>query len=99
MASRTDAGVTVSLKWDAPPVGSSYEPVKTYKVLFRSIIDNKVLLQRDSADTTEKVTGLDPARTYVAEIVPTNTWGFCNTSKIVLNGPLADRAHQREGGA
>ena len=84
---RSNDGGSVTLGWNAPAAGSSYEPVKSYKVLFRSVSDNTVLLQRDSLDTTETVNGLEPTRTYVAEVVPTNTWGFCNTSKLVVRGP------------
>lgn len=83
---RSDDGGTVSLSWAAPG-GVSYAPVASYKVLFRSLADNAVLVQRDSADTAEVVTGLDPARTYVTEIVPTNAYGFCAPSKVVAQGP------------
>ena len=84
---RSDDGGTVSLGWTAPASGGSYAPVTSYKVLFRSLVDNAVLVQRDSADTTETVKGLDPARSYAAEIVPSNAFGSCQTSKLLVRGP------------
>ena len=84
---RSNDGGTATIGWTAPPAGSSYAPVANYKVLFRALADGSVLVERNSPDAGETVTGLEAARTYVAEIVPTNEFGSCAPSKILVRGP------------
>lgn len=81
---RTDDGGTVSASWNAP---TSEAKATSYDVLFRSMADGTVLVKRTSPDTTEVVPGLEGARSYVMEIVPTNNYGSCAPSKVLVRGP------------
>ena len=84
---RSNDGATATIGWTAPAAGSSYAPVSNYKVLFRALADGSVLVERNSPDAGETVTGLEAARTYVAEIVPSNEFGSCAPSKVLVRGP------------
>jgi hypothetical protein len=86
-ASRTVDGGTANLSWSAPPAGGSFEPVSSYRVVFRSLSTDEVLVSRDAASTSVSVSGLDAARTYVTEILPTNRFGGCAPSKVLVRGP------------
>ncbi len=89
---RSNDGGTVALKWGSPAAGSSFEPVANYAVNFRNMADGTVLTTRATPATDLTVTALDPARTYVTEIVPTNRFGSCAPSKILVRGPQASPA-------
>ena len=84
-------GSAATLSWAAPAAGGSFEPVSSYRVNMRSLATGETLVKRDSADAAETVKGLDPARSYVAEIVPTNRFGSCAPSKILVRGPEASK--------
>lgn len=81
---RSDDGGTVSAKWNPP---ASQAQADNYKVLFRSLADGKVLVERNSPDTVEAVSGLERDRSYVMEIVPANKFGSCAPSKVLVRGP------------
>lgn len=65
---RSNDGGTATIG-SRPSSRSSYAPVANYKVLFRALADGSVLVERNSPDAGETVSGLEAARTYVAEIV------------------------------
>lgn len=81
---RSDDGGTVNATWNAP---ASAAKATNYSVLFRSLTDGSVLVQRNSPDTTEVVPGLESARSYAMEIVPSNQYGSCAPSKVLVRGP------------
>ena len=81
---RSDDGTSATATWTAP---ASAAKATNYAVLFRSLADGTVLAQRNSPDTAEVVPGLEPARSYVMEIVPSNQYGACAPSKVLVRGP------------
>ncbi|WP_407345321.1 hypothetical protein [Pengzhenrongella phosphoraccumulans] len=81
---RSDDGGTVTAAWTPP---ASAAKATSYAVLFRSLADGTVLVQRNSPDAVEVVSGLEPLRSYVMEIVPTNQYGSCAPSKVLVRGP------------
>ena len=89
-ASRT--ATTAQLAWRPPTTGAA--PVQGYQVSVKQLSNGRVLADRRSADATESLSGLDPARQYVAQITPFNRYGSCFSSKVVLQGdtPSAPRA-------
>jgi hypothetical protein len=81
---RSDDGGTVAATWNPP---ASQAQATNYKVLFRSLADGTVLAERNSPDTAETVAGLEPDRSYVMEIAPSNEFGVCAPSKVLVRGP------------
>ena len=84
---RSDSGTSARFAWDAPVATPGTQAASNYAVQIRSLATNQVLVQRNSADTSELLSGLEPARAYVATITPQNSWGSCTTTRALLNGP------------
>ena len=84
---------SAKLSWEAPR-STGIAPLEGYQVQVRQLSNGKVLVDRNSPDPTEYLSGLDPERMYVAQISAENKYGSCITSKVVLQGnkPTAPRA-------
>ena len=83
---RQGDGATAQLKWDAPIAEQGAEAASKFKIVVKSMAKNTIFTTRESADTVEVLTGLDPAAAYVATITPTNRWGGCATTNAVVRG-------------
>jgi len=77
------AADTAVLEWKAP-ASEGASPISGYRVQVKEMASGKVLVERNSPDAVEKLSGLNPDRVYVAKVTPENKYGSCFTSTIAL---------------
>ncbi|MFN8126969.1 MAG: fibronectin type III domain-containing protein [Candidatus Nanopelagicales bacterium] len=77
------------LEWKAP-ISTGAAPLSVYRVQVKEMASGKVLIERNSPDPVEKLTGLNPDRVYVAKVTPENKYGSCFTSTIALGNSQPD---------
>lgn len=85
-ATRSAPGTAATISWGVPTIGNG--AVRNYRVVVTQTATGRVVVDRTSADASERITGLDPARIYVAKVTPTNSYGSCATGTVLLGNQL-----------
>ena len=83
VATRAADRTLATATWSAP-AWTGYGPLTGYKVQVVRVTDNRVMTTRNSPDTKEVLSGLDPTKQYVVKVWAANSYGTCGTSRGLI---------------